>query len=211
MKGVNVDGRPPKVKTHWEEVQKVAGTLGIALPDGQVPRGVKLYQAKQARQHGVERIPSEALEGGEVAPVFNSLSASGTDSFESTELLSAYQRQLQQCQREAEERVAKCEERSRKQVLAMQQNIEELMEQQVALTENLEQRLLEKDKLLESRAREYECIICRNAKADTVLFPCKHQQVCATCLKEHFRRSGQKALCPSCRSPIDFSTNVHRP
>eukprot|EP00438_Fugacium_kawagutii_P031531 Skav224984 [mRNA] locus=scaffold560:231468:232280:- [translate_table: standard] len=242
LKGVKLDGCLPKVKTHWEEVEAVARRLGMssaALPDGRIPRGLKLYgspkavqdvQAKQAtNQHPLERTPGEALEGpdlGEAASVFNTMTeASGTsDSFQFTACLQAYQGQPQafceakeeQLKREAEE----CEERSRNEVMAIKHNAEELVEQQVALTQNLEKRLLEKDKLLESRAQEYECIVCRNARADTVLFPCKHQHLCTPCLQEHFRQqSGQESAqeslrevsCPSCRTPVSFWTTVYRP
>ena len=83
--------------------------------------------------------------------------------------------------------------------------LQQLVEQQVALNETLEQKLLKRQS-----AQEDECIICRNKKPDTVIFPCRHQHVCSLCLHDLIRRHNSRAAaCPSCRTPIGFFSTVY--
>lgn len=182
LKGTEVSGWPV-VKTTMSEVKAIAKKLGIQIP-AEPPPGVELFVPKP-------RVSRQ--EQQQTKPASTSLEA-----LKAT--LKA--KEAENRQREVEEKLAECQERNKEQALALQQ----LVEQQVALNETLEQKLLKRQS-----AQEDECIICRNKKPDTVIFPCRHQHVCSLCLHDLIRRHNSRAAaCPSCRTPIGFFSTVYR-
>ena len=46
---------------------------------------------------------------------------------------------------------------------------------------------------------ELECVVCMDAKKDTLLMPCKHACVCSACAEDLLQ---SKSDCPQCRKAI---------
>lgn len=49
---------------------------------------------------------------------------------------------------------------------------------------------------------EEDCMICLDKKADTVVVPCMHRVVCASC-SESLKATNDAHICCQCRKPID--------